>query len=144
MRTAITTSLLAAATGTFLISSSATAIAQPTGTSGTASQVGPQSVSSQPTATPDAEPLEVRRKSSKCNSPRGKRFNVSWGTGSLSTTFYFNNHCNKKRRIVVRTHYGELITCIVVNPRTSGQKRVGYPTGQIGSVKLPKSKCPRS
>ncbi|GLW09638.1 hypothetical protein Misp01_47670 [Microtetraspora sp. NBRC 13810] len=89
-------------------------------------------------------PLAVHRKSASCVSPSGSKFNISYGDGIASTTFYFNNHCNQKRRIVIRTHYDELVSCIEVNAGTQGRKKIGFPTHQIGSVTLPRTACPSS
>ncbi|NGO69398.1 hypothetical protein [Streptomyces boncukensis] len=135
--------------------SAGTAVAAPTGETDSAAPRARAAVAgadnadgaSQPAAAetaPSADGLlAVHRKSSKCNSPKGKRFNVSWGDGSQSTTFYFNNHCNKKRRIVVRLNWGNrpVVECIVVNPHTKGRKKIGRQTDAL-KISLPKSKCP--
>ncbi|MGK5550853.1 hypothetical protein ACSNOI_04500 [Actinomadura kijaniata] len=39
------------------------------------------------------------KKSAKCKTPRGKKINISWGDGNVSTTVYYNNHCNQTRGI---------------------------------------------
>ncbi|MFI7642669.1 hypothetical protein [Nonomuraea sp. NPDC049400] len=138
MRSIITTLALGAIASTSVLTGSATAAAGPAGSAG--GQI-PDSVSMQ-TALPASQTLAVTRRSSKCNSPKGKRFNVSWGEGGQSTTFYFNNHCDKKRRIFVYPEgTDQVVDCIEVNPHTKGRKKIGRTTDDI-DVRLLKKKCP--
>ncbi|MEV0390112.1 hypothetical protein [Nonomuraea sp. NPDC050643] len=70
----------------------------------------------------------AHRKSASCTSPRGKKINISWGDGNVSTTVYFNNHCNQKRWIelkFVKSNHDYFWKCFSVNPRTSGKKKIG-------------------
>ncbi|WP_329080462.1 MULTISPECIES: hypothetical protein [unclassified Streptosporangium] len=126
---------LGAATSAVAFTGTATADTHSTAIRGAATQQ---------TDSSDTGLLAVHRKSASCASPSGSKFNISWGDGTASTTFYFNNHCNQKRRIVVRTHHDVLVTCIEVNAGTKGDKRIGFPSNQIGSVTLPKTACPDS
>ncbi|GAA1684997.1 hypothetical protein GCM10009733_097180 [Nonomuraea maheshkhaliensis] len=88
-------------------------------------------LSSAPSSAPSREAgtLSVHRKSATCTSPRGNKINVSWGDGNVSTTVYFNNHCNQKRWIelkFVKENHDFFWKCVGVNGRTSGKKKVGY------------------
>ncbi|NJP94922.1 hypothetical protein HCN51_36750 [Nonomuraea sp. FMUSA5-5] len=74
-----------------------------------------------------AQALGVHRKSASCTSPSGQKINVSWGDGNVSTTVYFNNHCNQKRWVelkFVKQNHDFFWKCFSVNPRTSGKKKV--------------------
>ena len=87
------------------------------------------------TSTADAA---VHRKSAACTSPKGQKINISWGQGNVTTTVYFNNHCAQKRFIkleFVRENHTQFNTCITVNPKTKGKKKIGY--GQPNQVPLP-------
>lgn len=80
------------------------------------------------------------KKSAKCASPSGSKINISWGDGNVSTTVYFNNHCNQKRAINLQfvKESGQIFDkCITVNPKTQGKKKIGY--GMPNKVTLPKS-----
>ncbi|TYB56552.1 hypothetical protein FXF51_42985 [Nonomuraea sp. PA05] len=77
-------------------------------------------------STAQAQSLSVHRASASCTSPRGQKINVSWGDGNVSTTVYFNNHCNQKRWIelkFVKQNHDYFWKCVPVNPRTSGKKK---------------------
>jgi hypothetical protein len=90
------------------------------------------------TTTADAA---VHRKSAACTSPKGKKINISWGDGNVSTTVYFNNHCAQKRAIwlqFVRENHTSFHKCVTVNPKTSGKKKIEY--GEPNEVTLP-AKC---
>ncbi|WP_437479198.1 hypothetical protein WME75_32840 [Sorangium sp. So ce1014] len=74
----------------------------------------------------------VHRKSAKCASPRGKRINISWGDGNISTTVYYNNHCDERRKIVLtfvrQNHWGlsEIYyRCIEAPARKKDKEKVG-------------------
>ncbi|MER6943987.1 hypothetical protein ABT294_08190 [Nonomuraea sp. NPDC000554] len=75
-----------------------------------------------------AQAADVHRKSAACASPRGKKITASWGDGNVSTTVYFNNHCNQKRTIELQfvSQRDVFWKCITVNPRTQGRKKIGY------------------
>ncbi|MFC4014849.1 hypothetical protein ACFOY2_47045 [Nonomuraea purpurea] len=84
-----------------------------------------------PSDPPDAPEILVD-KGSKCTSPKGKKFNVSYKTGIVSTTFYFNNHCKQRRSFKVMGAAGQkppkfgTLACISVNAGTKGRKKVGH------------------
>jgi hypothetical protein len=83
----------------------------------------------------------VHRKSAACKSPKGKKINISWGDGNVSTTVYFNNHCAQKRFVkleFVRENHTTFSRCMTVNPKTKGKKKIGY--GQPNRVTLPVKK----
>lgn len=69
----------------------------------------------------------VHRKSAKCVSPRGKKINISWGDGNVTTTVYYNNHCNQKRAIeleFVRENGTRFYKCFVAPAKKSGKKKI--------------------
>jgi hypothetical protein len=87
-----------------------------------------------------AEVAAVHKKSAKCSSPQGSKINISWGDGNVSTTVYFNNHCNQKRAINLQfvQENGKIFDkCITVNPKTKGKKKIG--NGMPNKVTLPRS-----
>jgi hypothetical protein len=70
----------------------------------------------------------VHRKSANCTSPSGNKINISWGDGNVSTTVYYNNHCNQKRAIqleFVRENGTRFDRCFVAPARTKGHKKIG-------------------
>ncbi|TDD37524.1 hypothetical protein E1287_08075 [Actinomadura sp. KC06] len=75
----------------------------------------------------------VKRMSRKCSKPKGKKLNISFAPGKQSTTFYFNNHCSHKGYIKVRTWTtgkpNYKTTCIRVNAKTKGKKRIWHVGG---------------
>ncbi|MEO3795212.1 hypothetical protein ABGB14_33790 [Nonomuraea sp. B10E15] len=93
-----------------------------------------------------AEPRDVLRKKFDCKSPKGKKLSVSWGTGgNVSTTIYFNNHCDQKRRIqtwVDGAGIPEPVKgkCLTVNPHTKGKKKISTVGRDVVKVTSPK-KC---
>ncbi|MEU6716977.1 hypothetical protein ABZ897_36415 [Nonomuraea sp. NPDC046802] len=93
-------------------------------------------------STTTAEQSSVNRKSKKCNKPKGKRFNISWSDGSLSTTFYFNNHCRGTNYIGIWTIVNRKWYCvdIKVKPGVKGKKKIWTATPKIEQVTL--KKCP--
>ncbi|MEU7747876.1 hypothetical protein [Nonomuraea sp. NPDC049158] len=87
-----------------------------------------------------ADVAATHKKSAKCASPSGSKINISWGDGNVSTTVYFNNHCNQKRAINLQfvQENGKIFDkCITVNPKTKGKKKIGY--SMPNKVTLPKS-----
>ncbi|WP_326646125.1 hypothetical protein OG884_15870 [Streptosporangium sp. NBC_01755] len=81
--------------------------------------------------------LEVKRASIACFSPRGKKANYSWGTGGVSTTVYFNNHCSHK--VPAKLHFKSAIgtttkRCMITNGNTSGKKRFWVPGFQLQKI----------
>ncbi len=81
----------------------------------------------------------VHRKSANCSTPRGQKINVSWGDGNVTTTVYFNNHCQQKWTIQLQfvSQRDVFWKCVTVNPRTSGRKKVdnGSPNKVILSTR---------
>ncbi|MFI0409316.1 hypothetical protein [Actinomadura sp. 3N508] len=84
-------------------------------------------------AAPTAALAAVKRMSRKCSKPKGKKLNISFAPGRQSTTFYFNNHCSHKGYIKVRTWTtgkpNYKTTCIRVNAKTKGKKKVWHVGG---------------
>lgn len=77
----------------------------------------------------DVSVQAVHRKSAACSSPSGQKINISWGDGNVSTTVYYNNHCNQKRAIeleFVRENGTIFNQCVVAPANTKGNKEVGY------------------
>jgi hypothetical protein len=81
-----------------------------------------------------------QRQHSACKSPKGKRINVSYSPGWVSTTVYFNNHCNQKRSfqpmMASRTGKRGPAKCITVNPGTKGRKKVRTPGYIVTDVRF--------
>ncbi|MEU6720492.1 hypothetical protein ABZ897_54340 [Nonomuraea sp. NPDC046802] len=103
------------------------------------------SAAAQPSSAAAAQALAVHRKSASCTSPRGKKINISWGDGNVSTTVYFNNHCKQRRWIelkFVQQNHNFFWKCFAVNGKTSGKKKIGY--GMPDKVVITKrmSNCP--
>lgn len=77
----------------------------------------------------DVSASAVHRKSAKCTSPSGKKINISWGDGNVSTTVYYNNHCNQARAIELEfvKESGERFNkCFVAPARTQDNKKIDY------------------
>lgn len=103
-----------------------------------------QSPAQSPAQSSAAQALSAHRKSASCTSPKGKKINVSWGDGNVSTTVYFNNHCNQKRWIelkFVKQSHDFFWKCIGVNGKTSGKKKVGYSNPDKVVITKKKSNC---
>ncbi|MFG2004092.1 hypothetical protein ACGFNU_33530 [Spirillospora sp. NPDC048911] len=87
-----------------------------------------------------------KKSSSKCTSPKGKKINISYKTGIVSTTFYFNNHCNQRRAFKVMGATGQkppkfgTLACIAVNAKTKGKKKVRHPGFGVTHIQFVK-KC---
>ncbi|UBU18191.1 hypothetical protein [Nonomuraea gerenzanensis] len=91
-----------------------------------------------------AQAQGVHRQSAACTSPKGQKINVSWGDGNVSTTVYFNNHCNQKRWIelkFVKQNHDYFWKCFSVNPRTSGKKKIGYSNPDKVVITKAKTNC---
>ncbi|MFI0367027.1 hypothetical protein ACH35V_04060 [Actinomadura sp. 1N219] len=82
----------------------------------------------------------VKRMSRKCSKPKGKKLNISFAPGKQSTTIYFNNHCSHKGYIKVRTWTtgkpNYKTTCIRVNAKTKGKKKVWHVGGRWDRTQL--------
>jgi len=75
----------------------------------------------------DVSAAAVHTKSAACASPSGQKINISWGDGNVSTTVYYNNHCNQKRAIELQfvRESGEFFTkCVVAPANTKSSKKV--------------------
>ncbi|SEH01806.1 hypothetical protein SAMN05444920_12257 [Nonomuraea solani] len=105
----------------------------------------PSTASAQSSHTSVAQTQSVHRASAACTSPRGKRINASWGDGNVSTTVYFNNHCNQKRWIelkFVKQNHDFFWKCFSVNPRTSGKKKIDNSMPDKVVITKKKANCP--
>ncbi|TMQ91510.1 hypothetical protein ETD83_30630 [Actinomadura soli] len=91
-------------------------------------------------AAPTAAAAAVKRMSRKCSKPKGQKFNISFAPGKQSTTFYFNNHCSHKSYIKVRTWTtgkpNYKTTCIRVNAKTKGKKKIWHVGGRWDRTQL--------
>ncbi|MBG0816953.1 hypothetical protein [Planomonospora sp. ID82291] len=70
---------------------------------------------------------DVHRKSAACASPSGEKINVSWGDGNVTTTVYYNNHCNQKRAVklqFVRENGTIFYKCFTVGAKSKGSKKI--------------------
>jgi hypothetical protein len=86
-------------------------------------------VASADTGSDDVSTAAVHRKSAACASPSGNKINISWGDGNVSTTVYYNNHCNQKRAIeleFVKENGERFNKCVVAPANTKGDKEIGY------------------
>lgn len=92
----------------------------------------------------DVSVQDVTRKSAKCASPEGQKINISYGDGSVSTTVYYNNHCNQARAIELEfvKESGERFNeCFVAPRRTQDKKKIGYGSPNKVSI-LNRASCP--
>lgn len=99
----------------------------------------PQPTVEQTPAT-DAGAQAVHRKSRACRTPSGKKINISWGDGNVTTTVYYNNHCNQKWIIeleFVKQSGLKFYECVTAPARKKGNKEVGY--GNPNKVSIVKS-----
>ncbi|WP_093167391.1 hypothetical protein [Sinosporangium album] len=99
----------------------------------------PQAVSAAGAATSAVDAQAVKRASIKCTSPRGKKTNYSWGTGSWnSTTVYFNNHCSHK--VKAKLHFKSqsgrenATKCLNTNGGTNGKKKFSMTRYQLVKI----------
>ncbi|MFI0447246.1 hypothetical protein [Actinomadura sp. 6N118] len=112
----------------------------------TAKSSANSSAKSSAKASADSTVRIQQRSSSKCKSPKGKKINVSYQPGWLSTTFYFNNHCKQRRAFKVMGVTGQkppkfgTVACIAVNAKTKGRKKVRHPGYSVTHIKFIK-KC---
>ncbi|MEV4020059.1 hypothetical protein AB0J35_57250 [Nonomuraea angiospora] len=81
----------------------------------------------------------VQRKSFECDSPKGKKLNLSWDPGIVSVTVYFNNHCKQKRHIKLDFKQATDV-CFTVNAKTKGKKKVHTTGAVLRSITSP-SEC---
>lgn len=94
-------------------------------------------------AAPAASADDVTRKSASCDSPSGKKINVSWGSGSQTTTVYYNNHCNEPRALSFAFNgFGgtTIWKCFVAPAKDKGNKKI-EPANPKGLI-INGTKCP--
>lgn len=92
----------------------------------------------------DVSVQATHRKSADCASPSGKKINISWGDGSVSTTVYYNNHCNQARAIELEfvKESGEIFNkCFVAPAGEKDSKKIGYGSPNKVSI-LKRASCP--
>lgn len=132
-----------AATAVPAVQASATSVVAPNATAKSSTNATAKSSAK---ASVDPTVRIQQRSSSKCKSPKGKKINVSYQPGWLSTTFYFNNHCKQRRAFKVMGANGQkppkfgTVACIAVNGKTKGKKKVRHPGFSVTHIKFIK-KC---
>lgn len=92
----------------------------------------------------DVSVQAVHRKSANCASPSGKKINISWGDGNVTTTVYYNNHCNQARAIeleFVRENGTIFNKCFVAPANKKGDKEIDNGNPNKVSI-LSRSTCP--
>jgi hypothetical protein len=92
----------------------------------------------------DVSVQDVHRKSANCASPSGQKINISWGDGSVTTTVYYNNHCNQARAIeleFVRENGERFNKCFVAPRRSQGDKKIDNSNPNKVSI-LNRATCP--
>jgi hypothetical protein len=75
----------------------------------------------------DVSAAAVHRKSAACASPSGQKINISWGDGNVTTTVYYNNHCNQARAIeleFVKESGEKFNKCFVAPAGKKGSKEI--------------------
>ncbi|MDT0332101.1 hypothetical protein [Nocardiopsis lambiniae] len=77
---------------------------------------------------------QVNRKSVSCSSPSGNKVNFSWDNGGLvTTTLYYNNHCNHDQRVTVNLKNAAFDrVCLVTKKKT--KTNIRYNATSISSV----------
>ncbi|GAA1579583.1 hypothetical protein GCM10009678_72870 [Actinomadura kijaniata] len=83
------------------------------------------------------------KKSAKCKTPRGKKINISWGDGNVTTTVYYNNHCKQTRGIKLQfvKQNGE-IKNVCKNAKARKKDKLKYDNGMPNKVTILAGKCP--
>ncbi|MEV6711219.1 hypothetical protein AB0M48_04160 [Lentzea sp. NPDC051208] len=92
----------------------------------------------------DVSVQEVHRKSAKCVSPADQKINISWGDGSVTTTVYYNNHCNQARAIeleFVRENGERFNKCFVAPAKKKSSKEIDNSNPNKVSI-LNRASCP--
>ena len=92
----------------------------------------------------DVSVQAVTRKSAPCATPEGQKINISYGDGSVSTTVYYNNHCNQARAIELEfvKESGERFNkCFVAPRRTQDKKKIEYGNPNKVTI-LNRASCP--
>ncbi|WP_285641612.1 hypothetical protein [Lentzea sp. NBRC 102530] len=92
----------------------------------------------------DVSVQATHRKSAACASPSGQKINISWGDGSVTTTVYYNNHCNQNRAIeleFVRESGERFNKCFVAPAKTKSSKKIDNSNPNKVSI-LSRSTCP--
>ncbi|MFD0690024.1 hypothetical protein [Actinomadura fibrosa] len=83
-------------------------------------------------------------KSAKCTTPKGKKINISWGDGNVSTKVYYNNHCNQTRGIELQfiTDGGKFtVECHNATAKKKSSAKYGH--SMPNKVSILKGKCPK-
>ncbi|MEV6239046.1 hypothetical protein [Lentzea sp. NPDC051838] len=92
----------------------------------------------------DVSVQAVHRKSAACASPDGQKINISWGDGNVTTTVYYNNHCNQARAIeleFVRENGTIFTKCFVAPAKKKDNKEIDNSNPNKVSI-LKRSTCP--
>jgi hypothetical protein len=92
----------------------------------------------------DVSVQAVHRKSAKCVSPADQKINISWGDGSVTTTVYYNNHCNQARAIeleFVRESGERFNKCFVAPAKKKSSKEIDNGNPNKVSI-LNRASCP--
>ncbi|MCW2917641.1 MAG: hypothetical protein JWN52_5709 [Actinomycetia bacterium] len=108
-----------------LVAATSVGLAVVSGASPASAATAQPSAATKSSALSSTSTASVSRKSFNCQSPKGEHLNVSWKQG-METTFYFNNHCDQKRAIVINiTHcpWCNRTALIDVNRHTKGKKK---------------------
>ena len=96
------------------------------------------------TTSGDVSVQAVHRKSAKCTSPADQKINISWGDGSVTTTVYYNNHCNQARAIeleFVRESGERFNKCFVAPAKKKSSKEIDNSNPNKVSI-LNRATCP--
>ncbi|MFE6449633.1 MULTISPECIES: hypothetical protein [Nocardiopsis] len=90
-------------------------------------------LSSAPAASAEVE-AQVTRTSVSCSTPSGNKVNFSWDNGGVvTTTLYYNNHCNHDQEVTVNLRNAPFSrVCLVTQERTKSSVR--YNATSISSV----------
>lgn len=92
----------------------------------------------------DVSVQAVHRKSAACSSPSGQKINISWGDGNVTTTVYYNNHCNQARAIeleFVRENGTRFNKCFVAPAKKKSSKEIDNSNPNKVSI-LNRASCP--
>ncbi len=77
---------------------------------------------------------QVNRTSVSCSNPSGNRVNFSWDNGGVvTTTLYFNNHCNHDQEVTVNLRNAPFDRVCLVTPEDT-KSSVRYNATSISSV----------
>lgn len=106
--------------------------------------LGAPAVASAETAPAGKVTIQAKHtKSAKCRTPSGKKINISWGDGNVSTTVYYNNHCNQTRGIeleFVKENGERFNKC--KNATAKKKKNLKFDNSMPNKVTILSGKCP--